>query len=75
MNETLLGAQFLHERDSTLHTSTPVEWRQSQLHQEDRSEKPREKIASWLEVLAQTHGHNDEKVMHRIKESYYRQFE
>ncbi len=74
MNENLEGAQFLHEVDSTLHTGAYVEKIQNQLDLDKRSQKPSQKISSWLEVLEKTHGHNDSKVNERIFDSYFEQY-
>jgi hypothetical protein len=77
------GEQFLHKKDSKLHTSESVEHeaqRQKELErrkkEEDRqavSQRPDDKIANWLEVIERTHsGHEDDpKVLERIKQ-YYR---
>ena len=46
-----LGAQFLHQKDSKLHTSPPVESTQERLKArgEDTSQKPADKIDAYLE--------------------------
>jgi len=77
------GEQFLHKKDSKLHTSQSVEHeaqRQKELekrkNEKDRqavSQRPDDKIANWLEVIEKTHlGHGDDpRVLERIKQ-YYR---
>lgn len=70
------GEQFLHAKDSNLHSSGYVEL--EQIHRQRAGEevhnKPADKIADWLQVLEQTHGHEDPQVLERIKESYHRQY-
>ncbi len=68
------GEQFLHGMDSTLHTSVPVEHSQSQRPPSERSQRPREKISSWLRVIERTHGHDDPIVQERIKASYHKRY-
>jgi len=55
--------QFLHQKDSKLHTSKPVEHEQARRKRrgEQTSQKPADKLASFMEVLEQTHlGHRDD---------------
>lgn len=77
------GEQFLHKKESKLHTSGPVEHelqRQKELARRNSeggkqtvSQRPDDKIANWLEVIEKTHlGHGDDpRVLERIKQ-YYR---
>ena len=78
MNETLPGPQLLHELDQGLHTSYPVELRQSNLahRKEATSQKPREKIAAWLPVLDKIYSYYDQypAVAERIKQSLYKDY-
>ena len=72
------GEQFLHKRDTSLHTSKEV------MHEEKRkkragekvSQKPMDKIADWLEIIKKTHtGHTeDPRVLERIKRYYHKQY-
>ena len=70
--------QFLHQKDSKLHTSKPVEHEQARRKRrgEQTSQKPADKLASFMEVLEQTHlGHRDDpRVQERIKEHYHREY-
>jgi len=70
-----IGEQFLHQKDSKLHTSESVEHEQDRkkLKGEGTSQKPREKISSWMSVLERTHlGHReDSAVWQRIKNYYH----
>ena len=72
------GERFLHDRDSELHTSDPVEHEQERkAHvKEDISQKPAEKISDWLSVIEKTHmGHRDDpRVLERIKRSYHEKY-
>jgi len=77
------GEQFLHKKESKLHTSGPVEHelqRQKELARcnseggkQTVSQRPDEKIANWLKIIERTHSsHNDDpRVLERIKQ-YYR---
>ena len=77
------GEQFLHKKESKLHTSGPVEHelqRQKELARRNSeggkqtvSQRPDEKIANWLKIIERTHSsHNDDpRVLERIKQ-YYR---
>lgn len=71
------GEQFLHRRDSKLHTTKPVEHEQARrkIVSEPVSQRPADKIASWLGVIEKTHlGHKDDpRVIERIKDYYHRQ--
>ena len=51
------GEQFLHQKDSKLHTSKPVEHEKEreEIKGEETSQKPADKIADWLEVIEHTH--------------------
>src|SRR3989344_3022441 len=73
-----LGEQFLHERDSRLHTSRPVEheMKRKKRLREEVSRKPADKLADWMRTLERTHiGHrNDPRVLERIKAYYHRQY-
>jgi len=64
------GSQFLHERDSRLHTTDEVEHEKTRKENKDEktSQKPAEKISDWLEVIERTHmGHRDDpRVLDRI---------
>lgn len=72
------GEQFLHGRDSKLHTTRPVEHEQARRRKvsEPLSQRPADKIASWLGVIEKTHlGHKDDpRVIERIKDYYHRQY-
>jgi hypothetical protein len=72
------GEQFLHQRNSRLHTTKPVEHQQerNRLRGERATQKPADKIADWLEVIEQTHmGHRDDpRVLDRIKNYYHKQY-
>ena len=69
--------QFLHQKDSKLHTSQPVEHEKErkEVKGEETSQKPADKIADWLEVIEHTHtGHRDDpRVAERIKASYHKE--
>lgn len=77
------GEQFLHKKESKLHTSGPVEHelqRQKELARRNSeggkqtvSQRPDEKIANWLKTIERTHSshNNDPRVLERIKQ-YYR---
>jgi len=70
------GEQFLHQKDSKLHTSQPVEHEQTRRKRkgEKTSQKPADKLVDFMEVLKQTHlGHRDDpRVLDRIKDSYHK---
>lgn len=72
------GEKFLHQKDSELHLSEPVEHEQSrkELIGEKTTQVPAEKIANWMEVLEQTHTkhRDDPMVMDRIKQYYHKKF-
>ncbi|MFA6437518.1 MAG: hypothetical protein WC242_00330 [Candidatus Paceibacterota bacterium] len=72
------GEQFLHKRDSQLHTSGPVEHEKyrKEMAGEETSQKPVDKIADWLKVIEKTHleHRDDPRVLERIKEYYHDQF-
>lgn len=71
------GEQFLHQKDSKLHTSKPVEHEKQRKERkgEDTSQKPADKIADFMTVLEHTHtGHRDHsEVVERIKDYYHRE--
>lgn len=71
------GEQFLHQKDSKLHTSQAVEHEKRRLDMrgEETSQKPVDKIADWLEVIEKTHtSHADDpRVLERIKSYYHRE--
>lgn len=57
------GEQFLHKKDSKLHTTIPVELEQASRKRagEEVSQRPADKIARWLGVIEKTHmGHRDD---------------
>jgi len=72
------GEQFLHKKDSKLHTSKAVEleMERKKIRGEEVSQKPAEKISDWLEVIERTHtGHReDPEVMERIKNYYHKEY-
>lgn len=71
------GEQFLHQKDSKLHTSQPVEHEKKRLEikGEEISQKPVDKIGDWLEVIEKTHtSHTDDpRVLERIKNYYHKE--
>jgi hypothetical protein len=71
------GEQFLHQKDSKLHTSSPVEHEVARKKRADEevSQKPADKLADWMEVLERTHfGHRDDpEVQERLKQYYYKE--
>ena len=71
------GEQFLHQKDSGLHTTRPVEHEQKRkkMKGEKTSQKPAEKISDWLKVIEKTHmGHEDDPVvLERIKNYYHKE--
>lgn len=75
--ERNFGEQFLHERDTRLHTTEPVEHEMERKENagEEVSKKPVDKIADFLEVIKKTHtGHRDDpRVLERIKEYYHKE--
>ncbi len=72
------GEQFLHQKDSRLHTSKPIEHEMERKKRagEEVSQRPADKIADWLEVIAKTHtGHRDDpRVLERIKNYYHENY-
>jgi len=72
------GSQFLHKKDSKLHTSDPVEHEKARLETrgEETSQKPADKISDFLEVLKRTHiSHRyNTDVQERIKNYYHREY-
>jgi len=73
-----LGEQFLHQKDTTLHTTKHVEHEVERKKRkgEGISQKPAEKLAGWLNILKETHtGHReDHRVAERIKQYYHKQY-
>lgn len=69
------GEQFLHQKDSKLQISKPVEHEQKRKERlgERPAQKPSERLDDWMAVLDRTHmGHRDNpEVLERIK-GYYR---
>jgi hypothetical protein len=62
MGDSKSGEQFIHGKDSSLHTSQPVEHaiKQAKRRGESVSQKPADKLAAWFKVLERTHmGHRD----------------
>lgn len=72
------GEQFLHQKDSKLHTTKVVEIEKDRRERkgENVSQKPADKISDWLEVIEKTHlGHQDDnRILDRIKDSYHREY-
>lgn len=70
------GGEFIHSKDSKLHTSKEVEHEQRRLKQsgEITSQKPAEKLEAFFKVLEKTHGHQEPAVLGRIKNSYYKKY-
>ena len=72
-----LEGQFLHQKDSKLHTSQPVEHEQARHKRkgEKISQKPADKLVNFMEVLEQTHlGHRDDpQVLERLKNHYHQE--
>ncbi|MBU2542495.1 hypothetical protein KJ785_02975, partial [Patescibacteria group bacterium] len=70
------GEQFLHQKDSKLHTSPAVEGEMNRQKKrgEQVSQKPADKLAGWMSVLERTHlGHRDDpRVLERIKKAYHK---
>lgn len=73
----IIGSEFLHSKDSSLHTSKEVEHEQARKKRKGKetSHKPAEKISSFLEVLEKTHlSHKDNsQVMEKIKNYYQKE--
>ena len=71
------GEQFLHQKDSKLHTSEAVEHELERKKRagEEVSQKPAEKISDWLKVIEKTHtGHREDPgVLERIKQYYHKE--
>jgi hypothetical protein len=75
-NESKAGASLLHERDSRLHTTQPVEheYQRRKRSGEKPSQKPKDRIADFIAVIERTHSHNeDPRVIERIKKYYQKQ--
>jgi len=70
------GESFLHQRDPKLHTSEAVEHEQKRKKRrgEKTTQKPAEKLSDWMEVLERTHGHDDPRVLERLKRAYHKQY-
>ena len=77
LNMSESGEQFLHKKDPRLYTTRPVEHEQINRKRAGRevSQRPADKIASWLGVIEKTHmGHKDDpRVLERIKGFYHRE--
>lgn len=71
------GEQFLHQKDSKLHTSKAVEHekKRKEIKGEETSQKPADKLADFMAILEHTHtGHRDDpRVAERIKASYHKE--
>lgn len=72
------GAQFLHQKNSALHMSDPVEHRANQIRLQGGKtlSKPADKLLAWLEYLEQSykrHGGSSE-VLERIKKFYHEKY-
>jgi len=76
--EKYSGEQFLHQKDSRLHTADIVEHEQKRKKRigEEVSQKPADKISDWLNVIKQTHtGHRDDsRVLERIQDYYHKTY-
>lgn len=72
------GEQFLHRKDTKLHITGPIEYEQARKRRvgEPVSQRPADKIASWLGVIERTHvGHKDDlRVIERIRQYYRREY-
>ena len=72
------GEQFLHQRDSELHTTNPVKHEQERkkIKGEKSTQKPAEKIADFMAVLEKTHlSHREEpRVLERLKRYYHQEY-
>ena len=72
------GESFLHQQDSELHTTEPVEHEQERkkIKGEDVSQKPAEKIDDWLKIIEKTHTSHREnpEVAEKIKGYYHREY-
>ncbi len=71
------GEQFLHQKDSKLHTSKAVEHekQRKEIKGKETSQKPADKLADFMAVLEHTHtAHRDDpRVAERIKASYHKE--
>jgi hypothetical protein len=72
------GEQFLHQKDSELHTSQPVEHEveRQRAKGESVSQKPADKIYSWLKLVEDIHTKHreDPTVFERIKDYYHKEY-
>jgi len=72
------GEQFIHQKDSKLHTSKEVERiKEIKKKKEGKvSDKPVDKLSDFFDVIERTHtGHRDDpRVIERIKNSYYKKY-
>ncbi len=81
------GEKFIHQKDTKLHTSAPIEHeleRRKKLKEKNKektkdlniSSKPANKISNWLEVLEKTHAahQDDPRVLERIKNYYHKEY-
>ena len=71
------GEQFLHQKESNLHTSKSVKREQTRRRRAglEIHQKPAEKLDDWMKILERTHtGHRDDpRVLERIKDYYHRE--
>jgi len=63
--EKINGAEFLNEKYRELANDK---------HVKEFPGRPAQKIAEFLKVLEQTHGHDDPEVLERIKKSYHKEY-
>jgi hypothetical protein len=70
------GEQFIHQKDSKLHTSKEVEHEQKRkkMAGEETTQKPAEKLEAFFKVLEKTHGHKEPGVQERIKKYYHKNY-
>ena len=77
MNFEASGSQFLHQKDSKLHTTSKVEHekKRKKENKEIVSDKPTSKIEDFLNVIEKTHlSHQDDpRVLERLKDYYYKE--
>lgn len=68
------GGEFIHSKDSKLHTSKEVRHEQKRKKRagEATSQKPAEKLEAWFKVLEKTHGHKEPGVQERIRNYYHK---
>jgi hypothetical protein len=72
------GEKFIHEKDTSLHTSEPVEHEVERRKRRGEKvlQKPAEKIFNWMRVLEKTHmSHRDNlDIMEKVKNYYYKEY-